>query len=441
MTLIKIALRNLGRHKTRTALLSMAIIISLAFIFFLNGFIGSIVLNIGRNASHLLAGHIFIEAVHKSEDGHKYEYLKNPDKIETVVNDSDLDVKFLTRRSAIEHCTLIFQGETVQQGVVGADWVREKFFIERIPIQKGSFNLTKKKNGIIISKVISEKLKADLGDIIIGKFKTYSGQHNAADFEIVAITSDSGLIGSSIAYSNLSYVNELINLQPKEYMTLGIYLNNMNKDFSRLDVLGENLYNKLQKDFDLFDRSKAGENSNPIQVMLQQFKKSDWIGTKYALSTLNDGLSVIQDISLWINLIGYIILVILLCVVLIGLFNTFWIVMLERTKEIGTLRAIGMQRPAVFRMLIVESLFLGLIGIVGGSLMALFIMLIVNSIDFGTDKIYFIIMKSGHITFHMPWWQILLNIVIVLTITLLGAIFPAYRASKLSPAEAFRSIH
>ena len=45
--------------------------------------------------------------------------------------------------------------------------------------------------------------------------------------------------------------------------------------------------------------------------------------------------------------------------------NTMWIAIRERTREIGTLRAIGMQRGGVLRMFLFESFQMGLIGTCG----------------------------------------------------------------------------
>lgn len=442
----KIALRNLGRQKLRTTLLSLAILGSFVFILLVNGFVGSIILNIGQNASHLFAGHLFIEGQQRMEDpvtgeSRKDYYIKDPGQIEDIINESGLEYRYMSRRSMIENCTLIFEGSTVNQGVIGADWERESFFIDRIPIQKGAFSLIEEREGIIISKAIADKLKADVGDNVIGRFKTVYGQYNAADFKIVGITSDSGLIGASLAYADLGYVNELINLKEDQYMTLGLYFDDMNQDFKRLDKIADNLYEELEKEVVLFDRDKAKSEENPIHAMMKMLQSDDWTGSRYVLSTLNDVLSVVQEISLWVNIVGYIVLVIMLLVVLIGLFNTFWIVMLERTKEIGTIRAVGMQRPAVFRMLLTESVLIGVIGMVVGTLLSFGIMFIVSRINFGTDSIFFIIMKNGHITFYLPWWQAVLNISIVFMVTLLGALIPAVKASRLNPAEAFQSIH
>ncbi len=61
-------------------------------------------------------------------------------------------------------------------------------------------------------------------------------------------------------------------------------------------------------------------------------------------------------------------LFILLVIVVIGIMNTLAIAIRERTREIGTLRAIGMQRRAVLRLFLLESALLGLAGVVGGAL-------------------------------------------------------------------------
>ena len=53
-------------------------------------------------------------------------------------------------------------------------------------------------------------------------------------------------------------------------------------------------------------------------------------------------------------------IVILIAIIIIGIMNTMWIAIRERTREIGTLRAIGMHRREVLWMFLLESLMLGL---------------------------------------------------------------------------------
>ena len=58
---------------------------------------------------------------------------------------------------------------------------------------------------------------------------------------------------------------------------------------------------------------------------------------------------------------------ILLVIIAIGIMNSLWIAIRERTREIGTLRAIGMQRPRVMAMFVIEAFTLGSTGAVSGT--------------------------------------------------------------------------
>jgi len=58
----------------------------------------------------------------------------------------------------------------------------------------------------------------------------------------------------------------------------------------------------------------------------------------------------------------FVLITILILIVAVGIMNTMWIAIRERTREIGTLRAIGMQRGAVLWMFLLESLMLGFLG-------------------------------------------------------------------------------
>src|SRR5258708_22136597 len=56
-------------------------------------------------------------------------------------------------------------------------------------------------------------------------------------------------------------------------------------------------------------------------------------------------------------------------IIAVGIMNSLWIAIRERTREIGTLRAIGMQRPRVMAMFVIEAFCLSLIGTAAGALL------------------------------------------------------------------------
>ncbi len=112
----------------------------------------------------------------------------------------------------------------------------------------------------------------------------------------------------------------------------------------------------------------------------------------------------------------------------IGVLNTMLMSVLERTREIGVLRALGWRRRRVLGMIINESLLLGLIGGVVGILVA-----------FGLTFLFSLIPMFGSML--TAQWDLVIfgrALAVALLLGLLGGLYPAYRATRLQPVEALR---
>jgi putative ABC transport system permease protein len=99
----------------------------------------------------------------------------------------------------------------------------------------------------------------------------------------------------------------------------------------------------------------------------------------------------------------------------------------ERTREIGVLKAIGWTQRRILAMIIGESLVLALIAIVVGLAIAV-----------GIVEVITITHVLRGITPSFSVWLILKGIGVALFLGIIGGIYPAYRASRLSPTEALR---
>ncbi len=168
-------------------------------------------------------------------------------------------------------------------------------------------------------------------------------------------------------------------------------------------------------------------------------REQPWEGVRYKVATLNDMLSSVKQIVNVLNGVSLAILLVLFVIIMVGILNTFRMTMYERIREIGTMRAVGMQRPQVRNLFLLEALFLALAGAVVGIALAAVAMAIISAFNLGVNSPIFMLLQNGHLTFRVPVWKGAQNIAIIAILTLLAAWLPARSAARLLPAEALRT--
>ena len=138
-----------------------------------------------------------------------------------------------------------------------------------------------------------------------------------------------------------------------------------------------------------------------------QFKKNQVSGLKSVLNVL------------------YVLLALSVLVSLFGIVNTLVLTVFERTRELGMLRAIGMTRRQVRRMIRHESVITSVIGAVIG-------------IVLGVILAALLISRVKEIDFFLPWGQLAIFLILSIFVGIVAAIFPARRAAKLDPLRALQ---
>ncbi|MFQ6101050.1 MAG: ABC transporter permease [Anaerolineae bacterium] len=112
----------------------------------------------------------------------------------------------------------------------------------------------------------------------------------------------------------------------------------------------------------------------------------------------------------------------------VGMLNTMLMSVLERTREIGVLRALGWRRCQVLGMILQESLVLGLVGGVCGILLGM-------GLAWGMMQVPLV---KGMLTVSYKPDLFIQAIVIALVAGALGGLYPAWRATRMRPEEALR---
>ena len=141
------------------------------------------------------------------------------------------------------------------------------------------------------------------------------------------------------------------------------------------------------------------------------------------------------------NLMMYIFVIIILLALGFGIVNTMLMAILERIKELGMLMAIGMNKFRVFSMIVLETVFLSLVGGVVGIALAVALTEITSKTGVDLSLWAEGLNSAGFESVVYPvidFSTVIIVTVLVILTGIISAIYPARKAIKLNPAEAIR---
>ena len=146
-------------------------------------------------------------------------------------------------------------------------------------------------------------------------------------------------------------------------------------------------------------------------------------GLKKSLSIVTIVASVLAGIALFVSALGIV--------------NTLVMSVLERTREIGLLKALGATDGDVARIFLVEAGVLGLLGGVVGTAVGWALALVGDELGRRKVEEVFLMPFKGNL-FQFPWWLAAGALGFALVTSLLAAIVPTLRASRIDPVRALR---
>jgi len=210
---------------------------------------------------------------------------------------------------------------------------------------------------------------------------------------------------------------------------------------------GLNLY---VRDQDIRGVAELGPDQvNEMAIILTSIDYDDQ--TKADIEKILPGMSVqkwdevMPEAAMYTGAMNYFLMIFMVIILLalgFGIVNTMLMAVLERIKELGMLKAVGMSRKRIFRMIMLETVFLGLIGSFIG--MAISYLLIWWTGNTGLDLSALYQEGFEAIGFSPILYPTIgadsffqLTLMVILT-GVLASIYPARKALKLNPSEALR---
>ena len=404
---LRLAWRNIWRHKRRTVIIVLAMSLTLALMMFYDGLMNGFTDAIYGNAVKVLGGNIQVHS-----DGYRAQASSTP---LLPLADAQAVVAAAEANPLVDAAT-----QRINTGGL-------------VTSREGAF-------AVGITGVEPEK---EFEVNIIGQYVT-DGRNLTSD------DTDSLLIGKGLADAMNVKVGDRITMvgrsQHKEMrqrtMTIvGIY------DLGMADIEKQTVYISLGEAQSLYEMSAPTE----VAIFLQHLGQENEV-----IKSLTSNVSGYEIESFQANYpdlanaitsktgVMNIFSVIIIAIAGVGILNLLLMAVYERTREIGVLGAMGLKPRQISLLFILEGTMIGLVGVAAGIVLGLALngALMKNGLDFGnlTQAASYMALVKDKV---YPTWgieKLVMRASMVAIISALAALIPAVEAGRREPAEALHFV-
>lgn len=405
LTLINLAVRNLLRNRSRAAFTIGAIGFGVLMTLLLGSFIhglGNVIID------DLIKGRVGALQVHRKG----YDDVRENQPLDLdMAQDGDIRKKLLAMPGVTGVTPrLIFGGianNGAQSSIVIVTAIDPQSEYNVMPWARK--NMTGKALGLetpqgaVFGKDLAEAMQITPGKSATIQAANKTGQQNALDIDIVGTVDNGNPFESKRTLQiPLAYAQDLLGMQGR----VTEFAVSIDKR-EAVDAIASRLRHQLGPDVEV----QTWAQLRPQVADIVRYQK------------------------VALGVIGFIFLVI----AVIGVVNTMLMSVLERTREIGTMMAVGLRRGKITLLFLLEGLALAVIGGAAGAALSAVIVVIVQSLG-GIPATAPGATAVGYIIPIMPIELVLPTIAAATLGSLLAAVYPSWRAARLNPVDALRAI-
>lgn len=429
-TIIQIAFRNLLQHRRRSLLLGGAIAMVTLLLVMLSALLNGMQATMLRNGTTLSSGHVNVAGFYKVTAGNAAPLVTKFEPLKELVEKATPDLSYVVTRGR-GFGKIVSEESSLNSVLTGIDIQNESGFKEIVQVASGKIaDLAEPKTALLFEKQ-AERLHVKVGDNITVSSQTFRGVNNTVDVKVVAIGRDLGMLSAFNCFVHHNAIRDLYELDPDTTGAIQLYLKNADD--------AREVAAKLRTVVAATGLRVMEPVEQPFWRKFDAVKREDWTGQKIDITTWLDELAFMRYTLTTLSALIFVLVTVLLVIIVIGVMNTLWMAIRERTREIGALRAIGMQRGRVLWMFIVEVALLALGATVVGSAGATVLCLGINAAKIVVPKAFQMFLMSETLWLIADVPTVARSLAIIAVVTTLGAVLPAWRASRLQPVKAMQT--
>jgi ABC-type lipoprotein release transport system permease subunit len=432
----RIALRSLFQARRRNGLLSGALIVTALLFVTLLGLARGINSALLESTVLLTSGHVNIAGFYKTRPDMAVAMVSDVARIRALIEKEVAAVRHVTDRHRA-WSKLVSDGGSLFAAVNGIALeddpellallqAQAKVAADR-PLGAGDPGRLSEPNTAVLFASQAAKLKVGVGDTVTLTGRSVDGRMNAVDVRVVAVVRDVGPLSAWNVFVPKPVMQALFQLQENTTGVVMVYLD----DIARAEAVREQLQGILSASgFEILE-----PEPKPFWLKLEPLLAEPWVGQRLDLSTWEGEVASAKSLIDGLAIASAFLTLVLGGLVAVGIGSAMWISVHERTAEIGTMRAIGMSRRGVLKLILCEAALLGAgATLVGGALAAL-LALATTALRLAAPGDAAREFLMGDIVRLEPaGGHLVAAIAVFTTTTIMASLPPAIRAARIRPA-------
>ncbi len=423
MMILQLALKNLLMQKKRYALMATAVAIGFFLMTILSALSEGALNTIRLKSARYFSGQLCVYGL----NGITRE-VDNPDFVVDTLQKARLSVETISKRSILyddSDAKLFFNGSYVLvRKVIGVDFDTERQQLETLPFIDGGIG-----NGILISRAITDDIGARVGDSITFSANTKSGQVNTITVPIAGIFDEINLFGYSV-YMDRTLVNTLAML-PKEYVSeIAVYT----KDGASVRRIEETIRTIFENDITVLPHISNRSEFTKALTSVPAGEKA------LAIVSIDAQLEEVTLLLTAFEICTYFVLIVFMIITAVGIINTYRVILYNRTGEIGTMRALGIQKRTILYLFLLEALLLSIFSVIAGFISSLLALQFTHVFTLSANPAVSMFTEFNKLQYSINIGSFSINVLLIIFSVLLAVWAPSKKAATISPAEALRKL-
>lgn len=429
---LQIAVRNLARHRRRNLLLGGALAAVTGLLVLLSSLTAGVEQAMMVSATTLLTGHVNVGGFFKVTSGSAAPLVSEAPRVIERVRALVPELDYVASRGR-GWAKAVSESASMDLVLGGVDVAHEPGFSRVIRPVEGRLEDLAQPNTVLLFQGQADRLKVKVNDVVTLSAPTARGVNNTADVRVAVIARNVGLLSAFSAFIQADTLRRLYGLSPTTTGAVHLYLRHPE------DAPG--VASRLRAALAADGWRMMDPEPQPYWIkLMQKVPSEDWTGQKLDVTTWEDEMGQFKQFIFGLRALTGLLVFVLMAVVVIGILNTLAIAVRERTREIGTLRAIGMQRRKVLWLFVLETALLGLAGATGGAVLAALLAGLLDRIGIGIPESMQVFLMQEKLSFLLRPGAVAGEVLFLAAVTVAASVLPARRAARLKPITAMHHV-